>query len=204
VTIKDKPVSDLTCLHDLQEELASTAGFVMTSVLLPEWQKETESLIFNKLRENQEGSEDAISTEKLEPHVRAAEEFFVLPYLAFIQSILGRIRTIALGSLCLFVGTPLIVSSYPFDPLNILGAIFLAVFVIYGGLTIDSSRLFPDAPGCNPEPHRQHTARRIRVGLLGALACIWHRSADRTSDNSVPLDLRFRIFVAPARRAALK
>jgi len=65
-------------------------------------------------------------------HVLAAEEFFVLPYLGFIQNILGRIRTIVLGILCLFVATTLAVSSYPFDPLPVLGGIFLALFVITG------------------------------------------------------------------------
>jgi hypothetical protein len=41
-----------------------------------------------------------------------------------------------LGSLWLFVGTTLAVSSYPFDPLNVLGGIFLAVFVAFGGGTV--------------------------------------------------------------------
>jgi hypothetical protein len=46
-------------------------------------------------------------------------------------------RTIILGCLCLFVATTFAVSSYPFDPLPVLGGIFLAVFVIVGGtLTI--------------------------------------------------------------------
>jgi hypothetical protein len=69
-------------------------------------------------------------------HVLAAEEFFVLPYLAFIQNILGRIRTIVLGSLFLFVTATFAVSSYPFDPLPVLGGVFLAVFVITGGTVI--------------------------------------------------------------------
>lgn len=138
---KNKPMADLKQLHEFQEELAATAGIVMKSILLPAWEKEEESLIFDRSglvekRGEESGAEVKIPTEKLASHVRAAEEFFILPYLAFIQNILGRIRTIALGSLWLFVGTTLAVSSYPFDPLNVLGGIFLAVFMIIGGLTV--------------------------------------------------------------------
>jgi len=133
-------VDNLTDLRKFQEELASTAGLLMKRVLLPAWQEERESLIFDRSRlegkpGEEGGTETAISTKKLAPHVQAAEEFFVLPYLAFIQNILGRLRTIALGSLWLFVGATLAVSSYPFDPLNVLGGIFLMVFLVAGGLT---------------------------------------------------------------------
>jgi len=132
---KGKPVPNLKELHAFQVEMAATAGSVMMNILLPEWEKEKCSLIAS--RSNGKGGGDLeISTDELPPHVRVAEEFFVLPYLAFIQNILGRFRTMALGSLWLFLGATLAISSYPFDPLNVLGAIFLAVFVIVGGLTV--------------------------------------------------------------------
>ena len=54
----------------------------------------------------------------------------------FLVEKLGRLRTIALGSLWLFVGATLAVSSYPFDPLNILGIIFLSAFLGFGGVMI--------------------------------------------------------------------
>jgi hypothetical protein len=133
-------VEDLTDLRDFQEELASTAGLVMERILRPAWQREKESLIFERARpeekaDDEGGAETAISPQKLVPHLQTAEEFFVLPYLAFIQNILGRLRTIALGSLWLFVGATFAVSSYPFDPQNVLGGIFLAAFLVIGGLT---------------------------------------------------------------------
>jgi hypothetical protein len=130
---------DLKYLREFQAALASTAGSVMVNVLFPAWIKETDSLIFSSARTLEgggEGAEASLPTQDLAPHVRAAEEFFVLPYLGFIQNILGRIRTIALGSLWLFIGTTLAISSYPFDPLSVLGGIFLTVFVIYGGLVV--------------------------------------------------------------------
>jgi hypothetical protein len=134
-------VEDLTALRDFQEELASTAGLLMRRVLMPAWQKEKESLIFDRSRLEERSEDDgeaktAVSPQKLAPHVQTAEEFFVLPYLAFVQNILGRLRTIALASLWLFVGATLAVSSYPFDPLNVLGGIFLSVFLVIGGLSV--------------------------------------------------------------------
>ena len=112
----------------------------MELALRPAWQREKESLIFERARPEErsddEGrAETARSSQRLVPHVQTAEEFFVLPYLAFIQHILGRLRTIALGSLWLFVGAAFAVSSYPFDPQNVLGGIFLAAFEVIGGLT---------------------------------------------------------------------
>ncbi len=137
---KHQPIVSLKKMYVLQEELASTAAAAMTGILLPAWEKETDSLIFgrsNGSEKTEEGKDDVeIQTDGLCPQVRAAEEFFVLPYLAFIQNILGRFRTIALGSLWLFIGATVAVSSYPFDPLNVLGAIFLTVFLSVGGVMI--------------------------------------------------------------------
>jgi Protein of unknown function (DUF3237) len=59
----------------------------------------------------------------------AAGEFLVLGYLGFIQNILGRIRTLILGCLFLLVAATLSVSSYPFDPLPVLGGMFMALFL---------------------------------------------------------------------------
>jgi hypothetical protein len=136
----DEYVSDLTALKEFQEKLAETAGYVMDAVILPAWQKETESLIFDRSYvqskkdkpEKDAKQENVIPVVKVPSHVQAAEEFFVLPYLGFIQNILGRIRTIVLGSLCVFVFATFSVSSYPFDPLPVLAGIFIAVFLLAG------------------------------------------------------------------------
>ncbi len=138
---KGKPVVNLKHMQAFQEELATAAGAVMTNILCPAWEKEKISLIFGRTQADGApgagGKVDiAISTDSIPPQVRAAEEFFVLPYLAFIQNILGRLRTIALGSLWLFVGATLAVSTYPFDPLNTLGVIFLAAFIGFGGVMV--------------------------------------------------------------------
>jgi hypothetical protein len=128
-------------LRDFQKEVAGIAGQLMTNILIPAWRLERESLIFESSKSNlsfgeDDGQDESEPKGRVPRHVRAAEEFFVLPYLAFIQNILGRLRTIALGSLWLFVATTLAISSYPFEPLDRLGGIFLTVFVIIGGVTI--------------------------------------------------------------------
>jgi hypothetical protein len=125
---------DMEYLLEVQRGIASIAGFLLVHVLMPSWQTEKDSLIID--RRPKKNKEDENRVPLIYPDmpkcVLAAEEFFVLPYLGFIQNILGRIRTIVLGSLFLFVATTLAVSSYPFDPLPVLGGIFLAVFVITG------------------------------------------------------------------------
>lgn len=135
----------MTPLQNFQEELAATAGSVMNNLLAPAWRHEAGSLILDethgdsKVGGNKEGVNETAPLavpNGVPPYVRAAEEFFVLLYLGFIQNILGRMRTITMGTLCLFVATTVAVSSYPFDPLPILGGIFLAVFAITGGTLI--------------------------------------------------------------------
>ena len=133
------PVKDVEALREVQEEFAAIAAMVAGIILAPAWQTESDSLIFGRALAK---SADSVSrsapvlSPNIQPHVLAAEEFFVLPYVGFIQNILGRIRTIVLGSLFLFVATTLAVSSYPFDPLPVLGGIFLATFVIVGSTMI--------------------------------------------------------------------
>ncbi len=115
---------DLTAMHAFQEKLAETAGVVFLEVLEPAWAKEKRSLILD------------LSPSELEPHVRAAEEFFCLPYVGFIQNILGRIRTMTFSMMFLFVAATISVASYPFDPRPLLGGTFLALFAVISAIII--------------------------------------------------------------------
>jgi hypothetical protein len=138
VSNKAKPV-DVAALRAVQEEFASIAAMAAKKILIPSWRKEKDSLIFNRPKTkgmDEDHHTGPVLSDKIAPHVVAAEEFFVLPYVGFIQNILGRIRTTVLGSLFLFVATTLAVSSYTFDPLPVLGGIFLAVFLIVGSTMI--------------------------------------------------------------------
>jgi hypothetical protein len=136
-----KPVADnkkaagVAALRAVQEEFASIAAMAARTILIPSWQGETDSLISSRPNGKDTDADNytgPVLSDKIAAHVVAAEEFFVLPYVGFIQNVLGRIRTIALSSLFLFVATTLAVSSYPFDPLPLLSGIFLAVFLVVG------------------------------------------------------------------------
>jgi len=132
--------TDLTDLYEFQEELAASAGAVLKNVLIPAWHSEKESLILEPRKtgekEKESKEEGAETAGHPRPYVRAAEEFVILPYLGFIQNTLGRMRSIILGSLFLFVAGTLAVSSYPFDPLPVLGGIFLGLFLVTGAVVI--------------------------------------------------------------------
>ena len=147
------PPADITPLKEFQEELAATAASVMELIIFPAWNKETQSLLITDQKSGSGGGGN-------EPPLQAAEEFFVLPYLGFIQNTIGRIRSIAISMLALFVAATLAVSSYPFDPLPVIGAIFLITFALVGTTTV-----FVYA-----EMHRDATLSRItnkRPGELG-------------------------------------
>ena len=154
--------TDLTDLRNFQRELAAAAGCVMTTIILPAWHKETQSLILDSTIStdtskwdepadqpgNDKADNDGNSTEtghktpadvaasERKTVVQAAEEFFVLPYLGFIQNTIGRIRSIALSILTLFVAATLAISSYPFDPLPTIGALFLVIFLLAGVVVV--------------------------------------------------------------------
>jgi hypothetical protein len=132
------PVSDIGPISRLQEQLANTAGAVLTEVLVPNWMKESDSLLVDKSQLKSDKTAKADSTRPFAPCanisdlVRSAEEFFVLPYLGFIQNTIGRIRSMAIGMLSLFLGMTLAVASYPFEPRQALGRLFVGLFLISG------------------------------------------------------------------------
>ena len=151
--------SDLSAAAAFQKTLASTAAVVLRRLLLPAWQSETASLILEPSSSDKD-KKNAPGLPKDE-YVRAAEEFFCLPYLGFIQNILGRIRTMTLAIIWLFVAATLSVASYPFDPRPVLSGIFLVVF-----LTVAAVMVFVYA-----EMHRDPTLSHItntNPGELGA------------------------------------
>ena len=137
-------VADVSSLQEFQDVLAATAACVMKQIILPAWNKESESQLIEvnkseKAGEDKEEKDTQHADHSPDPHkpwVQAAEEFFVLPYLGFIQNTIGRMRSMAMTMLVLFVAATLAVSSYPFDPLPVIGAIFLITFVLLGVIVI--------------------------------------------------------------------
>ena len=65
-------------------------------------------------------------------HIRNAEELVCITYLGFVQNVLGRIRTMALGLVWLFVAITLSVSTYPFDPRPVLNKALILLFLAVG------------------------------------------------------------------------
>jgi hypothetical protein len=127
--------SNVEPIATFQKMLAATAGCVMKLIIMPAWQSESQSLIrATGTKEEAETFEKLVA--ELPPHVNAAEEFFLLPYMGFVRNILGRVRTIGLGIVTLFVAVTLSVSSYPFDPLPVIGAVFLVLFAVVGAVMV--------------------------------------------------------------------
>jgi hypothetical protein len=64
--------------------LAATAGCIMKQIIMPAWQADSQSLIRGSASKNKAAEFDKLSVE-LPAYLRAAEEFFLLPYLGFTQ-----------------------------------------------------------------------------------------------------------------------
>ncbi len=146
------------CLEKFQITMAGLVGKLITEVLIPAWRKESESLIKDEAKDSQgtkAGSEALIA--HLPEHIRNAEELVCITYLGYAQNVLGRIRTMALGIVWLFVAITVSVSTYPFDPRPTLNkalvflflAIGAAVTFVYAEMYRDStlSRVTNTTPG---------------------------------------------------------
>jgi hypothetical protein len=129
----------LTRLKSLQHSLADMAALMLTRLLIPAWRKERESLASGptgRADESGKDTPDAQSVSSLPPHVRNAEELVCLVYIAFIQNILGRIRSLVMGIICIFLAITVAVSSYPFDPRPVLSGIVVALFIALGATIV--------------------------------------------------------------------
>ena len=178
---------DTTPFLEFQRLLALTAAGVMRWVLAPEWQSDSNTMIRVSCSKDLEADFDKQVAE-LPPHVSAAEEFFLLPYVGFIQNILGRVRALAFSIVTLFVAVTLAVSCYPFDPLPVIGAVFLVLFALvgcamvitYAGMCRDAtlSRIANTKPG---ELGWGFWAKTIAFGagpLLGLLSTLFPSMTD--------------------------
>ncbi|MGA9555706.1 MAG: hypothetical protein WA800_02820 [Terriglobales bacterium] len=163
-------------LEMFQRSVAQTAGTLLVRLLLPEWRSEKNSLILDPAARTDGSNDDGDSKDdggskddgdrtspplSSKPYIRDAEEFVCLPYLGFVQNLLGRMRTMVMNLLCLFVATALAISTYPFDPRQGLGIAMLALFAVLG-----ASVLYVYA-----QMHRDATLSHVtntRPGELGA------------------------------------
>lgn len=155
---------DLTDFRKFQESVAATSGTLLTKLLIPAWRAEEDSLIADPFRsaedKEKEGAPNPLPRAK-EAHIRNAEELVCLTFLGFIQNALGRLRTIALTIVVLFLACTLAISSYPFDPRQGLSTVLVLLFLIAAVVTI---KIYA-------EMHRDSTLSHVtntRPGELGS------------------------------------
>lgn len=119
------------------------------SQLIPYWATEKNSLSLENSTSKGEEDERNIFDMDLSDNltVRAAEEFVCFHYIAFIQNVLARMRTMTLSMLSLFISVCFAISFYPFVPrtgismwmmVNLI-LIATAVVYVYAGMERDET-----------------------------------------------------------------
>lgn len=127
---------NLESLETFQKATAEAAGTLLVRLLLPEWRTEKHSLVLVDAAQSGDSDDDQNTRPPLsnKQHIRDAEEFVCLPYMGFVQNILGRMRSMVMSILWLFFATAIAISSFPFDPRQGLSGIMLALFMLLGGI----------------------------------------------------------------------
>jgi hypothetical protein len=119
-----------------QKRVAETTGVILTELLIPASRVEQHSLIqVDPSAKHDDDHKQSPAPSKNEL-IRNAEELVCLTYLGFAQNLLGRIRTIVLGGVYLFVAATIAVSSYPFDPRPLLSGVLLFLFFAFGAVVV--------------------------------------------------------------------
>lgn len=135
---RNHTLENLTSFRKFQKIVAAASGTLLTKLLMPAWRKEKESLVVAPTRAIEDKEEATLNKppQARDAHIRNAEEFVWLNYLGFIQNILGRLRTMAMTSVVLFLASTVAVSTYPFDPRQALSAVLIVLFVISGAAIV--------------------------------------------------------------------
>lgn len=127
--------ANLKDFRDFQLQIAETTGVILSRLLLPASRVEKRSLV--QVDPDKDCDEDRIAPPPSKNAlIRNAEELVCLTYLGFAQNLLGRIRTIVLGGVYLFIALSIAASSYPFDPRTLLSGILICLFAVFGGTVI--------------------------------------------------------------------
>jgi hypothetical protein len=128
-------------LKTLQESLAEVAGQIVAWMLLPAWRMENEDLLPKVTspvgeKADEEDENKSATGLQLAPHIRHAEKFVCFVYLGFIQNTLGRMRTLVVGVLCLFISSTISLASYPFDPRPVVNGAMVLLFLALGAAIV--------------------------------------------------------------------
>jgi hypothetical protein len=122
---------DLGSFSTFQQSISSASGTLLSKLLVPFWKREKDSLLAFEKDETAEAATCPLPPAP-EKHIQNAEEFVCLNYLAFIQNVLGRLRTMTLTIMLLLIVSTVATSTYPFDPQEALSAVFIVLFVLVG------------------------------------------------------------------------
>lgn len=176
--------------HLMREALADACAEILNEVLESAWQNEDTSLSLNKATSTGSGAEYTAPDLPLngDPAVQTAEELVCLQYIAFIQNVLARMRTITLSMVSLFLSVCLAISFYPFVPRTEIGIwmvvnlalIGTAVIYVYAGMERDEtlSYISKTKPGELSSEFWLRSAGFLAGPMLGILATQFPSFAD--------------------------
>jgi hypothetical protein len=133
----------------IRKVFAMAVAEVLTKILFPEWASEQTSLSLENATTTGDDHERNVFDMELSASdtIKFAEEFVCFHYIAYVQNILARIRTMILSMVCLFVAVCFAISFYPFVPrtqisiwmLVNLSVIASAVIYVYAGMERDET-----------------------------------------------------------------
>ncbi len=147
--IWDKQIEPVGRPPEYMRQVLSDAVAEVYTALQRVWEAEDISLNLGAKTPGKTEDDDTSESAQLplnpNPVVQAAEEFVAFHYIAFIQNIVARMRTMTLSMICLFVAVCLSISFYPFVPRTEIGIWMLlnllligsAVAFVYAGMERD-------------------------------------------------------------------
>jgi hypothetical protein len=139
--VNNKDAGNLETFRNVQANFAAASGLILADLLVPYWTNEGLSLTnlpapADKSADKSEGGPSEIPPPAKDPYIQNAEEFVCLTYLAFVQNILGNIRTVTISVLVFFFAVAVAISSYPFDPRQALSGILVLLLAIIGSVIV--------------------------------------------------------------------
>ena len=123
---------DLSSFQNFQEASGSAAGTLLSKLLVPAWRTEKDSLLVDFAKDEKNERTSHCPPPSPHEHIQSAEEFVCLNYLAFVQNVLGRLRTMTLTVMLLLIIATVAMSTYPFDPRQALSVVLIVLFLIVG------------------------------------------------------------------------
>jgi hypothetical protein len=122
----------------IREVFADAVAEVYNRLLEPWWNREQTSLsLATAAASSEEQSRNELDMPLCEnAAIRTAEEFLCFHYIAFIQNILARMRTMTLSMVLLFVSISFAISFYPFVPRTQISMWMIVNLVLIGSTVL--------------------------------------------------------------------